>query len=55
MKMKTVKIEILSGYFGQTHFIKSVEDIHEALINSAPNIKFGVKCFWFVTLFYRLC
>ncbi|MFC1780334.1 adenosine-specific kinase [Patescibacteria group bacterium] len=27
---------------GQTHFIKSVEDIHEALVNSVPNIKFGL-------------
>ncbi len=26
---------------GQTHFIKSVEDIYEAMINAAPNIKFG--------------
>src|SRR5881296_3035639 len=27
---------------GQTHFIKSVEDIHEALIGSVPGIKFGL-------------
>jgi len=27
---------------GQAHFIKSVEDLFEAMINSAPNIKFGV-------------
>jgi len=27
---------------GQTHFIKSVEDIHEVLVNSVPNIKFGL-------------
>lgn len=27
---------------GQTHFIKSVEDIHEALVNSVPGIKFGL-------------
>lgn len=28
--------------FGQSHFIKSVEDIHEALVNAVPNIKFGL-------------
>ncbi len=28
--------------FGQSHFIKSVEDIAEALIGSVPGIKFGV-------------
>jgi adenosine/AMP kinase len=27
---------------GQTHFIKSVEDIYEALINAVPGIKFGL-------------
>jgi adenosine/AMP kinase len=27
---------------GQTHFIKSVEDIHEALVSSVPGIKFGL-------------
>jgi adenosine/AMP kinase len=27
---------------GQTHFIKTVEDIHEALVNSVPGIKFGI-------------
>lgn len=27
---------------GQSHFIKSVEDIYEALVNSVPMIKFGL-------------
>ena len=27
---------------GQTHFIKSVEDLYEAMINSVPNAKFGI-------------
>jgi uncharacterized protein len=27
---------------GQTHFIKSVEDIHEALVCAVPGIKFGL-------------
>jgi uncharacterized protein len=28
--------------FGQSHFIKTVEDLHEALISSVPNIQFGL-------------
>ncbi|MEK7544354.1 MAG: adenosine-specific kinase [Patescibacteria group bacterium] len=28
--------------FGQSHFIKTVEDIHEALVNVVPGIKFGL-------------
>ncbi len=27
---------------GQTHFIKSVEDIYEAIVETNPNIKFGI-------------
>jgi len=27
---------------GQSHFIKTVEDIHEALVSSVPGIKFGL-------------
>jgi uncharacterized protein len=27
---------------GQSHFIKTVEDVYEAMVNSTPNIKFGV-------------
>jgi adenosine/AMP kinase len=27
---------------GQSHFIKTVEDLHEALVQSAPGIKFGL-------------
>jgi len=45
MELKTVKIEKpaeINFIFGQTHFIKSVEDIHEALVQAVPNIKFGL-------------
>jgi len=28
--------------FGQAHFIKTVEDIHEALVGAVPGIKFGL-------------
>jgi adenosine/AMP kinase len=45
MELTTVKInkpEDLNFILGQSHFIKTVEDIHEALVNSVPGIKFGV-------------
>lgn len=28
--------------FGQSHFIKTVEDLHEALVTAVPNIQFGL-------------
>lgn len=36
------KPESINFILGQTHFIKSVEDLHEALINTVPGIKFGL-------------
>ena len=45
MKTKVVKIEMpkdANVIIGQAHFVKTVEDIYEALVNSVPNIKFGV-------------
>lgn len=45
MQLITLKIdkpEATNFIFGQTHFIKSVEDIHEALVNAVPGIRFGV-------------
>ncbi len=43
-EIKTVKIEPKECQIilGQSHFIKSVEDLHEALVNSVPGIKFGL-------------
>ncbi len=32
----------LNVILGQTHFIKTAEDVHEALVNAVPGIKFGV-------------
>ena len=32
----------LNVILGQTHFIKTAEDVHEALVNAVPSIKFGV-------------
>ncbi len=45
MELTTVKIENPDGLnliLGQTHFIKSVEDLHEALVTAMPGIKFGL-------------
>ena len=36
------KPETINFIFGQSHFIKTVEDIHEALVNTVPGIKFGL-------------
>ena len=40
--MEIKKPEDINFILGQTHFIKSVEDIYETMINSIPNAKFGI-------------
>jgi len=45
MEIKIMGIEKPEGMnmiLGQTHFIKSVEDIYEAMVNSVPGIRFGL-------------
>jgi hypothetical protein len=45
MELKLVQIDNrdeLNFILGQTHFIKSVEDLHESLVTSVPAIKFGL-------------
>ncbi len=45
IELKTVEIEKpedMNFILGQSHFIKSVEDIYEAMVNSVPSAKFGV-------------
>ena len=45
MNLTVVKIEkpeTINFILGQTHFIKTVEDIHEAVVTSVPGIKFGL-------------
>src|SRR4030066_252093 len=45
MDIKSVKIdkpEDMNFILGQAHFIKTVEDIHEAIVNTAPQMKFGI-------------
>jgi hypothetical protein len=34
--------ESLNVILGQSHFIKTVEDLHEAMVNSVPGIQFGL-------------
>jgi adenosine/AMP kinase len=41
----SVKIEVpkeCNVILGMAHFIKTVEDLYEALVNAVPNIKFGI-------------
>ncbi len=45
MQLTTVKIDKpddINVILGQSHFIKTVEDVHEALVQSVPGIKFGL-------------
>jgi len=45
MEIKLVKIDTPKDgnvILGMAHFIKTVEDIYEAMVNSVPNIKFGI-------------
>jgi len=45
MEIKTLRIEKpddINFILGQTHFIKTVEDLHEAMVNTVPGIKFGL-------------
>jgi adenosine/AMP kinase len=45
MLLTTVRIDKpddINFILGQSHFIKTVEDIHEAIVQSIPGVKFGV-------------
>ena len=45
MDLKTISItkpDDINVILGQSHFIKTVEDLYEALIGSMPNMKFGL-------------
>ena len=44
-RTKVVAVDIPSDanvIFGMTHFIKTVEDLYEALVTSSPTLKFGI-------------
>jgi adenosine/AMP kinase len=45
IEFKVIKIDVpkdCNVILGTAHFIKTVEDLYEALVNSVPNIKFGI-------------
>ena|SRR5579884_2589421 len=45
MELKAVRLEIPENgniIVGQSHFIKTVEDLYEAMVNTVPSMKFGV-------------
>ena len=45
MELKTVKMEFPEDaniIIGQTHFIKTAEDLYEVMVNAVPNAKFGL-------------
>ena len=46
MDLKTIKVkkpsDVINIIIGYSHFIKTVEDIYEAMVNTVPNVKFGV-------------
>jgi adenosine/AMP kinase len=45
MELKTVRLEIPENgniIVGQSHFIKTVEDLYEAIVTTVPHMKFGI-------------
>ncbi len=45
MELKTVRLEFPEGcniILGQSHFVKTVEDLYEAMVTSLPSPKFGI-------------
>lgn len=42
LSVRIEKPEEINLILGQAHFIKTVEDLHESLINAVPGIKFGL-------------
>jgi uncharacterized protein len=45
MELKSIRLTIPENgnlIVGQSHFIKTVEDIYEAMVNTSPHLKFGI-------------
>jgi adenosine/AMP kinase len=45
MELKSVRVsfpESANVIIGQTHFIKSAEDLYEAIVGTVPGVKFGI-------------
>jgi hypothetical protein len=45
MELKAIRVEVPENgnlIVGQSHFIKTVEDLYEAIVNTVPQMKFGI-------------
>ncbi|MCD6497911.1 MAG: adenosine-specific kinase [Deltaproteobacteria bacterium] len=45
MELESVRIEFPEGaniILGQSHFLKTIEDLYEIVVSSAPSVKFGI-------------
>ena len=45
LQFHAVRLAIPDGaniILGQSHFIKTVEDLYEAMVNTVPGVKFGI-------------
>jgi adenosine/AMP kinase len=45
MELKAIRLAIPEGgnlIVGQSHFIKTVEDLYEAMVNTSPHLQFGI-------------
>jgi adenosine/AMP kinase len=45
MELKAIRVEVPENgnlIIGQSHFIKTVEDVYEAIVNTVPQMKFGI-------------
>jgi adenosine/AMP kinase len=45
MELKAIRLEVPEGgnvIVGHSHFIKTVEDLYEAIVNTVPQMKFGI-------------
>lgn len=45
MNIESVRVDVPEGcniVLGMSHFIKTVEDVYELMVNSVPGVKFGV-------------
>lgn len=45
MELKAIRVEVPESgniILGQSHFIKTVEDLYEAMVNTVPQMKFGI-------------
>jgi adenosine/AMP kinase len=45
MELKAIRVEVPENgniIIGHSHFIKTVEDVYEAIVNTVPQMKFGI-------------